>query len=128
MGIPRVLQLLVGYFKEKPHMLLQEGIFRKSVSIDEENETLEELSSRNFGYLEQITNPHLIASLIKKFFSNLKEPIIPFALFDKLMHDQGISNKKEFVRDAVKSLPRLNFLTLMFVIGFLKEDVATLEK
>lgn len=98
MGIPRVLQLLIGYFKEKPHMLIQEGIFRKSVSIDEENQTLEELSSRNFGYLEQITNPHLIASLIKKFFSNLKEPIIPFALFDKLMHDQGVSNKKEFVR------------------------------
>lgn len=58
----------------------------------------------------------------------MKEPIIPFALFDKLMHDQGISNKKEFVREAVKSLPRLNFLTLMFVIGFLKEDVAPLEK
>lgn len=37
MGIPMVLQLLVGYFKEKPQALLQEGIFRKSVSIDEEN-------------------------------------------------------------------------------------------
>jgi hypothetical protein len=62
----------VGYFKEKPASLLQEGIFRKSVSIDEENETLEELSRRNFAYLQQITNPHLIASLIKKFFGNLK--------------------------------------------------------
>lgn len=49
-------------------------------------------------------------------------------MFDKLMHDQGVNNKNEFVKQAVKSLPKLNFLTLMFVIGFLKEDVVPLEK
>ncbi len=127
MGIPMVLQLLVGYFKEKPTALLHEGIFRKSVSIDEENETLEELSSRNFGYLQQITNPHLIASLIKKFFSNLKEPIIPFPLFDRLMHDQGIANKREFIKQQLSTLPPLNFISLMFVIEFLRKDVVPVE-
>lgn len=87
---------------------------------------MEELGSRNFGYLQQITNPHLIASLIKKFFSNLKEPIIPFALFDRLMHDQGVANKREFVKQLLATLPPLNFISLMFVIEFLKKDVAPL--
>jgi hypothetical protein len=128
LGIPMVLQLLVGYFKEKPQSLLQEGIFRKSVSIDEENETLGELSGRNFGYLQQITNPHLIASLIKKFFTNLKEPIVPFALFDRLLHDQGVSNKREFVRQHIATLPTLNLLSLMFIIDFLRRDVIPVER
>lgn len=128
MGIPMVLQLLVGYFKEKPSALLQEGIFRKSVSVDEENETLQELSSRNFAYLHQITNPHLIASLIKKFFTNLKEPVVPFPLYDRLMHDQGVSNKRHFLKQQLAALPALNFLSLMFVIDFLRRDVLPLEK
>lgn len=64
------------------------------MSIDEENETLEELSKRNYEYLEQIKNPHLIACLIKRFFTNLKEPIIPYPVYEALLHDQGVANKK----------------------------------
>jgi hypothetical protein len=44
------------------------------------------------------------------------------------MHDQGVSNKKEFVKQSIRSLPTLNFLSLMFVIGFLKDDVVPIEK
>jgi len=40
-GIPTIIQLLIHYFRTKPDGLREEGIFRKSVSIDEENETLE---------------------------------------------------------------------------------------
>jgi hypothetical protein len=85
---------LIHYFRSKPQGLDQEGIFRKSVSIDEENETLEELSKRNYEYLEHIENPFLIASLIKKFFSNLKVPIIDFKTYEQLIHDQGVKDKK----------------------------------
>ncbi len=51
LGIPVIIQLLICYFKEKPAGLSEEGIFRKSVSLDEENETLAELSKRNYEYL-----------------------------------------------------------------------------
>jgi hypothetical protein len=44
--------------------------------------------------LESITNPHLIASLIKKFFNNLKEPVISFPLFMELMDDQKAPDKR----------------------------------
>lgn len=78
--------------------------------------------------MEHINNPHLVANLIKKFFSNLKEPIIPFQTYDKLIHDQGVANKKEFVKQFICSLPSLNFLTLMFVSDFLKKDVIPVER
>lgn len=34
-GIPIIIQLLIHYFRSKPEGLDEEGIFRKSVSIDE---------------------------------------------------------------------------------------------
>ncbi len=34
-GIPIIIQLLIHYFRTKPQGLDEEGIFRKSVSIDE---------------------------------------------------------------------------------------------
>lgn len=43
------------------------------------------------------------------------------------MHDQGVSNKKEFIKGVVKTLPNLNFLTLLFLIDFLKKDVIPKE-
>lgn len=98
------------------------------MSIDEENETLSELGRRNYEYLENITNPHLIASLIKKFFSNLKVPVIPFDTFQKLMHDQGVKDKIEHVKKNIKTLPRLNFLSLAFLFQFLRNDVIPQEK
>ena len=48
LGIPKILELLVAYFKQKPEGLNSEGIFRKSVSIDEENYILEQLGSKNY--------------------------------------------------------------------------------
>jgi hypothetical protein len=58
-----VLGVLVCYFKTHKEGLKEEGLFRKSVSIEEENEMLGELSSKNYDYLLRITNPHLIASI-----------------------------------------------------------------
>jgi hypothetical protein len=34
LGIPIIIQLLIYYFRAKPEGLDEEGIFRKSVSID----------------------------------------------------------------------------------------------
>lgn len=78
--------------------------------------------------MQKITNPLLIASLLKKFFSNLKEPVIPYPIFEKLMHDQGVTNKKDYVKQLIRIIPTLNFLSLMFIIDFLRQDVIPKEK
>lgn len=73
--------------------------------------------------MEHIKNPHLIASLIKRFFSNLKEPIILFKTYEKLIHDQGVADKREHLKKHIRALPQLNFITLAYLIEFLKKDV-----
>lgn len=52
----------------------------------------------NFEYLKQIKNPHLIASLIKRFFAKLKTPVVPYAVFHRFMHDQGVVDKVKLVK------------------------------
>lgn len=100
---------------------MQEGIFRKSISIDDENYILSQLSSRNYNYLNQIENPFMIACLIKRFFYNLKVPLIPYSHYVRLMKDQSVSSIKAVIND----LPKKNYLTLMFLLDFLKNDVAS---
>lgn len=39
------------------------------------------------------------------------------------MHDQGVKDKKEQIKDVVASLPKLNYLSLMFLLQFLRDDV-----
>lgn len=44
------------------------------------------------------------------------------------MHDQGVANKPEYIKQLIATLPSLNFLSLMFVIDFLRKDVVPVEK
>ncbi len=73
----------------------------------------------NFSYLKQINNPHLIANLIKRFFAKLKTPIIPYPCFEKLMHDQGVSDKLGLIKEQFQTLPPKNYFPLMFLFEFL---------
>lgn len=77
-GVPVILKLMIMYLKIRPDFLNEEGIFRKSVAIDEEYDAITELYSGNLNYIQNITNPHLVASisllilgLIKKMLSHL---------------------------------------------------------
>lgn len=97
--------MLVFYFDSHKEGLELEGIFRKSVSIDEENETITQILSKNYDYLLDVENPHIIASntfiiqdLIKRFFSSLKTPVFPFDSFVAIMNDQGIKDKVEHMK------------------------------
>lgn len=54
--------MLIYYFEAFPDGKFLEGLFRKSVSVDEENETIEKIMEKNYDYLLEVKNPHVIAS------------------------------------------------------------------
>lgn len=54
--------MLVFYFDAHKEGLELEGLFRKSVSIDEEKETIYQILQKNYDYLLDVKNPHIIAS------------------------------------------------------------------
>ena len=58
-----ILEMLIYFFNNNDKALKLEGLFRKSVSIDEETEILKQLSNQNYNYLASIKDPHTIASI-----------------------------------------------------------------
>lgn len=69
-GAPIILEILVNFLGNNPEYLKVEGLFRKSVSIDDKIEILHELNAKNYEFLSGVTDPHLIASI----FSIIKMP------------------------------------------------------
>ena len=87
-GIPVPLTILLDLLKSHPNHLNLEGIFRKSGSIEEEEEIVAQLGKLQPG--DQLKNTeeysgYAIAGVIKKFFTKLTTPIVPFALYNKLL-------------------------------------------
>jgi hypothetical protein len=64
------------------------------------------------------------AVLIKRFLTSLAEPLFPFDTYRKLAmincEDPGCVST---VREIVKTLPLLNFTTLMFLLKFFVEEI-----
>ena len=82
------LNILIQTLKTHQEFLDLEGIFRKSGSIEEEEEIIEELQKLGPG--EQLKNlpnysGYAIAGVVKKFFTKLHQPIVPYALYIKLL-------------------------------------------
>lgn len=83
------LSILVQTLRAHPEFLELEGIFRKSGSIEEEEEIIEELVV--LGADESLKNlanysGYAVAGVVKKFFTKMLEPIVPYALYSKLLN------------------------------------------
>ena len=65
----------------------------------------------------------MIACLIKRFFYNLKVPVIPYPHYNVMLGDPSLAN----VKAVVNTLAQVNYLSLMFLLEFLRGEVAVRE-
>ena len=65
------MELLVHQLSTHEEFLAVEGIFRKCPSIDDERKALIHLYEKDYDYIEEMTDPHLLCTLIKKILNNL---------------------------------------------------------
>lgn len=82
------LAILIETLTSHPHFLELEGIFRKSGSCEEVDEIIQQLGKMEAG--DQLKNieeysGYAIAGAVKKFFTHLLTPIVPYALYSKLL-------------------------------------------
>ncbi len=133
-NMPIHLMSLISTLRKYPQMLELEGIFRKSGSIEEEEEIIQELSQMTaVGVLKQPeTGPYCgyaVAGVVKKLFTKLDHPIVPYATYNKVMALQGIKEEDEIdlVKDIIYSLPTLNRNIVLYVINFIRNQVLTRE-
>lgn len=125
------MAILFEALKSNHKYLEMEGIFRKSGSIEEEEEIIVEMSKMaGVGPLKNIDefSGFAVAGVVKKFFTKLVTPIVPFEIYNKLIYEignKGISKDEEvdFVKDFLSKLPQLNKKIIIQLFIFLKEHV-----
>jgi len=76
LGVPRIFSALLSRFRAL-HGENETGIFRLSVAKEELDALRSEVDSGNYAAIEQTTNAHLIACLLKDWLRLLEEPLIP---------------------------------------------------
>ena len=75
---------------------------------------------------------HDIGAVLRGFFRDLPEPIIPFGLYEpllKIQKDASIPREKrvELLRDILIRMPAMNLPLLKFLVKFLQEVEANSE-
>lgn len=118
-SLPPVVGACLDYLRTR---LQCEGLFRISGSA-----ALVEYYKDKFDQgmdvdLSACEDPHVVASLLKMWFRELPEPVVPFSLYDPLTRRNLAGEAwSAFLLEQVKALPRLNFLVLRSLLLFLAE-------
>ena len=69
-------------------------------------------------------NPHNVSGILKLYLRELADPLIPFDFYADFMAAETCSNqdaKKGYTRHLVRALPKMNRVTLKYLIQFLRK-------
>ena len=122
LDVPRIVPTLISALVNCGG-LDAEGIFRLSVSSDELHALRKRMESGDYS-MNNVTNPHLPAALLKALLRDLSDPLTPFELYDKCIAIGHIStighpDAVEAVSAVVNAMPILNRRVLYHLLSLL---------
>ena len=125
---------LIETLRKYPEMMSQEGIFRKAGSVEEEDEIINSLPSlTKVGTLKMpetdMYSGYAIAGVIKKFFTSLEIPIVPYRIYNKVISLDKIKEEEEIdvVRNLIFEIPPFNRKIILYMINFLRTEIVPNE-
>ncbi|KAL0892354.1 hypothetical protein ABMA27_015491 [Loxostege sticticalis] len=98
-----------------------EGIFRVSADVDEVNALKAKIDNWELPDASTLTDAHAPASLLKLWYRELYEPLIPDALYAACV---AAGSDVQACTRAMQRLPPLNRLVLTYLISFLQQFTA----
>jgi hypothetical protein len=124
-GVPDLINVCCGYLVQKALNL--EGLFRISPTLTEVNRWKTDLTFESMNKLNDIDNPHLVASLLKQFFLDLPDPLFTDELFKQFQDATDIENvtlRKIKLEELLSKLPEANYTVLQALVTFLRKVAA----
>ncbi|XP_022831594.1 rho GTPase-activating protein 27-like isoform X3 [Spodoptera litura] len=121
---PRVPEFVVACVKEieRPDNMCTDGLYRASGNLSQVQKIRLEVDQNKMSVIQNNTDIHVLTGSLKLFFRELKEPLIPCSMFDRVLAACSIKPKeariKEF-QEIVKALPPCNRDTLKFLLEHL---------
>jgi len=126
--IPLIVDQCITYIRRNAMKL--NGVFRVSPNQQELQKLQKSFKSPNevVDMTKKVKDPHVVAGLLKLFFSSLPEPIFPFSSYTPLMdaHEAHCANEDPAgligeYRRIVESLPPERTPIVKFLFDFLYE-------
>ncbi|OAF69376.1 hypothetical protein A3Q56_02874 [Intoshia linei] len=112
--VPSIIQKCVEYIENNG--ILFEGIYRVSGNANEATILYRRLlSDKNFQFPSNLY-VHTVCSVLKKFLTNLNEPIIPKTFVDELSKNMDKEDKVTYIVQLINKIPPANKLVFKYLI------------
>ncbi|XP_071445271.1 rho GTPase-activating protein 12-like isoform X2 [Hetaerina americana] len=124
-GIPRIplfVQRCIAAIESKPENMKADGLYRASGNLSQVQKIRLQVDQNNLSIVDMEEDVHVLTGALKLFFRELKEPLIPYSLFNRALTASTNANRKEQLhefKDIVKILPVANYDTLKFLLQHL---------
>ncbi|CAK1589966.1 unnamed protein product [Parnassius mnemosyne] len=120
--IPDFVRACVKEIESSEENMCTDGLYRASGNLSQVQKIRLEIDQKNQSVIANNTDIHVLTGALKLFFRELKEPLIPCTMFDRILSACSIKPReariKEF-RDIVQCLPECNRDTLKFLLEHL---------
>ncbi|CAK1541838.1 unnamed protein product [Leptosia nina] len=120
--VPEFVKACVREIESSEENMCTDGLYRASGNLSQVQKIRLEVDQNNFSVIENTTDIHVLTGSLKLFFRELKEPLIPCSMFERVLAACSIRPReariKEF-RDVVQALPQCNRDTLKFILEHL---------
>ncbi|XP_045523414.1 uncharacterized protein LOC123713667 isoform X2 [Pieris brassicae] len=120
--VPEFVKACVKEIESSEENMCTDGLYRASGNLSQVQKIRLEVDQNNFTVIENTTDIHVLTGSLKLFFRELKEPLIPCSMFQRVLDACSLRPRetrvKEF-RDIVQALPQCNRDTLKFILEHL---------
>ncbi|KPJ13027.1 Rho GTPase-activating protein 15 [Papilio machaon] len=120
--VPEFVRACVREIESTEENLSTDGLYRASGNLSQVQKIRLEIDQKNQSVISNNTDIHVLTGALKLFFRELKEPLIPCTMFDRVLSACSIKPReariKEF-REIVNCLPECNRDTLKFLLEHL---------
>jgi len=121
----REIPLLVLKTTSSLHKMMDTpGLFFADTENNVEVQSVRGLIEKGKVEISDISDPHVLAGLLKLFFVELPEPLFTFQLYDGFIFASNITDKKyktNILRSVVYNLPTRNRVLLQYLLSFFKK-------
>ncbi|OQV18655.1 Rho GTPase-activating protein 27 [Hypsibius exemplaris] len=119
-NVPTIVRRCIAAIEKKD--MKADGIYRVSGNLSQVQKLRFQIDQDKYAGMESEEDVNVLTGLLKLFFRELKEPMLPFSVYDALMKANKIqdkSAKEKRFRDLVAHLPGPNAETFRFLFQHL---------
>ncbi|XP_025417931.1 rho GTPase-activating protein 12-like isoform X2 [Sipha flava] len=120
--IPEFVKRCITAIESSEDNLKTDGLYRASGNLSQVQKIRLQVDQNNLSVIDQEEDVHVLTGVLKLFFRELKEPLIPYHAFRKAISAGTSHSHKDKLSnfcDITKSLPGPNYDTLKFLLKHL---------